>query len=649
MVVYNFKTIQCVPTAKDFVDIILSKTQRKTPTVIHKHYAIPRIRQFYMRKVKYTQQNYHDRLTQILTDFPLLDDIHPFYADLVNVLYDRDHYKLALGQLNTARHLIDNIAKDYVRLLKFGDSLYRCKQLKRAALGRMATVMKKQAASLAYLEQVRQHLARLPSIDPMTRSLILCGYPNVGKSSFMNKVTRADADVQPYAFTTKSLLVGHTDYKYLRYQVLDTPGILDHPLEERNTIEMLSITALAHLRAAIVYIIDLSEECGYSIEAQVSLFESIKPLFSGKPLVVALNKTDKCTFEKLRPDASALILQLSKSENVSLLPMSTLTEEGVSGVKEYVCEKLLSMRVDAKLNTLKRDDVLGRLHVATPAPRDNKHRVPSIPQTVMEKRQQTADADMGEKPLLHSNAVDLYNKDFWKQGDDDPDWDPTVFGPDWRNQYELKEEEWKFDSIPEIIDGMNIADWIDPSILNKLRDLEKEERLRLEALEKRLESEEHFEISAEDLAAIKALREKRSLTRMEHRLTGNSKSSPMPHKIAADRAGVDEFERHLSDLGIDPSRASHRMRERSLSRGRKRTRSESRPKGMDVHASRSRTPQDEGLRDKRQKLEAQGKAWRAQKKNNKLSKKGEADRAIFDSKPKHLYSGKRGIGKTDRR
>ena len=78
----------------------------------------------------------------------------------------------------------------------------------------------------------------MPSIDPHTRTLIVCGFPNVGKSSFINKITRADVEVQPYAFTTKSLYVGHTDYKYLRWQVIDTPGILDHPLEERNTIEM---------------------------------------------------------------------------------------------------------------------------------------------------------------------------------------------------------------------------------------------------------------------------------------------------------------------------------------------------------------------------------------------------------------------------
>jgi nucleolar GTP-binding protein len=53
----------------------------------------------------------------------------------------------------------------------------------------MATIMKRQGPNLTYLESVRQHLARLPSIDPYTRTIILCGFPNVGKSSFINKVT----------------------------------------------------------------------------------------------------------------------------------------------------------------------------------------------------------------------------------------------------------------------------------------------------------------------------------------------------------------------------------------------------------------------------------------------------------------------------
>jgi nucleolar GTP-binding protein len=190
MVVYNFKKIQVVPSSEELIDIVLTRTQRKTPTQVHPGFKIGRIRGFYMRKVKFTQTTCAEKLGQMIADFPRLDDIHPFYADLINTLYDRDHYKLALGQMNMCKHLIDNIARDYLKLLKYGDTAYRCKHLKRAALGRMCTVLKRQKASLGYLEEVRKHLSRLPSIDPSARTLLVCGYPNVGKSSFINKVQK---------------------------------------------------------------------------------------------------------------------------------------------------------------------------------------------------------------------------------------------------------------------------------------------------------------------------------------------------------------------------------------------------------------------------------------------------------------------------
>ena len=133
---YNFKQIKVIAPSKELINIVLSKTQRKTPTVVHPQYDIGRIRSFYMRKVKFTQSTIAEKLSSILGDFPKLDDIHPFYADLINVLYDKDHYKLALGHVHSAKNIIENIGKDYVRLLKYGDSLYRCKMLKKAALGR---------------------------------------------------------------------------------------------------------------------------------------------------------------------------------------------------------------------------------------------------------------------------------------------------------------------------------------------------------------------------------------------------------------------------------------------------------------------------------------------------------------------------------
>lgn len=269
---YNFKTIQKIPTASELVDLALSKTMRKTPTIVAAGFKISRIRKFYMRKVKFMQETVAEKLTAVVDGFPKLNDVHPFYADLMNVLYDRDHYKLALGHVNKAKSICDNISNDYVRLLKYADSLYRCKMLKRAALGRMATMLKKLKSSLSYLEEVRKHLSRLPQIDTNARTLIVTGFPNVGKSSFVNNVTNANVDVQPYAFTTQNLFVGHCEYKHASWQVIDTPGVLDHPLDQRNTIEMQAITALAHLNAAILFLLDVSESCGYTIQQQIALF-----------------------------------------------------------------------------------------------------------------------------------------------------------------------------------------------------------------------------------------------------------------------------------------------------------------------------------------------------------------------------------------
>lgn len=181
----------------------------------------------------------------------------------------------------------------------------------------------------------------------------LLGFPNVGKSSFINKITRADVEVQPYAFTTKSLYVGHTDYKYLRWQVIDTPGILDHSLEERNVIEMQAVTALAHLRACILYVMDLSEQCGHTLDEQVKLFESIKPLFANKPLIVVANKTDIVKLDDLPEERRVILKDIEENPELTFLEMSTVTDVGVIEVKTEACEKLLSYRVDQKMRTKK--------------------------------------------------------------------------------------------------------------------------------------------------------------------------------------------------------------------------------------------------------------------------------------------------------
>jgi len=596
MPVYNFKKMSPVPAAPDFIDIVLMRTQRRTPTIIHPGYKITRIRSFYMRKIKFTQQTISERLSTILTDFPRLNDIHPFYADLCNTLYDKDHYKLALGQLNTARSLVDQISRDMIRMVKYADSAYRCKCLKRAALGRMMTVLKRQKASLAYLEEVRKHLSRLPALDPNTRTILMCGLPNVGKSSFMNKITRGNVDVQPYAFTTKSLFVGHCDYKYLRWQVIDTPGILDHSLEERNTIEMQAIIALAHLTCSVLYFCDISEHCGYTIEQQCSLFRSIKPLFANKELILVVNKVDQQPWETLDSEKKEMIEALVKDTNCSLMTMSNVSEHGVSEVKALACEKLLASRVDARVSGKKIEGVMNRLQVFHPTPRDNVVRDAHIPDTVKEALAEGNIGSADHKPKRSSTGYaptvnDGNNDDVTMNGSyektaRDLMWEnggPGVWAPDYREQYDLKDQEWKFDAIPEIIDGKNVADYVDPGILKKLEELEaEEEQLIKELTAQRMGEEPESDLDSEEEAAVDALRDRKKIIRKMSQVN-RSENKPVVPRTARGRAkdmhqpgdrNKDVIKSKMEKLGVDASKMIERGR--TLDRGRKRERSQKR-------------------------------------------------------------------------
>ncbi|EPX74205.1 GTP binding protein Nog1 [Schizosaccharomyces octosporus yFS286] len=637
-----FKNISPIPDVNTFLDVVLSRTQRKTPTVIRSGFKISRIRGFYGRKVKFTQDTCTEKLDAILQEFPRLDDIHPFHADLLNILYDRDHLKIALSQLSTAKHLIENVARDYIRLLKYGDSLYRCKQLKRAALGRMATIIKRQKSSLEFLEQVRQHMSRLPSIDPNTRTLLVCGYPNVGKSSFMNKITRAEVDVQPYAFTTKSLFVGHFDYKYLRWQVIDTPGILDHPLEQMNTIEMQSITAMAHLRSAVLYFMDLSEMCGYSIAAQVKLYHSIKPLFANKLTLLVVNKVDIVRPEDLDPESQEMIQSILADGNVQMVQTSCVSDMGVMDVRNNACEALLAARVEQKLKGSRVNNVLNRIHLAEPSARDNVNRPPMIPEAVKNRR-----AYDQKDPARRILARDI----------EAANGGAGVFNVNLRDKYLLSNPEWKYDRIPELLDGKNVADYVDPEIEAKLAAMDEEEE--------RLENEGYYnsdeEVVDEDeervLSTAEKLREKNKLIRMAAR-NKKIKNRPMLPRVAGVRT-LDQLESSLENAGLPSDAISERARSRARSGAAQES---ARMSGADVVMqdgpevrSKSVAPRsqsnrrDAGLHSEGGRSYAERLNRVKQVQRNRMARASESDRHVTASKPKHLYSGKRGMGKTDRR
>ncbi|KAK8846579.1 hypothetical protein IAR55_005665 [Kwoniella newhampshirensis] len=664
--VAGLQRIAPVPTSADFIDIVLNATMRKTPTVIHKNFKISRIRNFYMRKVKFTQDTFDEKLGKIISEFPVLDNLHPFLSSLLNVLYDKNHYKLALGQINTARHLISQVAKDYCRLLKFGDSLYRCKQLKKAALGRMATIMRRQKDPLAYLEQVRQHISRLPAIDPNTRTLLICGYPNVGKSSFVNKITRADVDVQPYAFTTKSLFVGHMDYKYLRWQVIDTPGVLDHPLEEMNTIEMQSITALAHLRSAVMYFMDLSEQCGYTIEAQCKLFHSIKPLFQNKPTILVINKIDIVRLSDLSAENRSYLDSIIADKSITVVEASTYSEEGVMNVRNTACDALLAHRVEQKLKGSRIEMVANKIHVAVPQKRDDVERKPFIPEAVKNKAKY--DKTDPERRRLEKDA----EQEMELSG-------MGIFSADTKKNYLLADDSWKYDKIPEFMNGKNVADFIDPDIAEKLDALEREEEaLEAEGFYASDESEmldsdeEEFRDAASQIkkkkASIKKIsqeknhlqnrpiipRKKRHVTLSEF-TTGMRKSGHDPlslekrasRLVEAKKAAWEAAEARDADVDMDAGVDDVDMESTAGSSKMTTTK-----RGVGKLAN-PRNPRNNrqlaGLAHHGQSDKANELRMFAQREPNRLAKASESDRHVPITRPKWMLAGKRKGGKTERR
>lgn len=530
----------------------------------------------------------------------------------------------------------NSVAKDYVRLLKFGDSLFRCKALKKAALGRMATIMKRQKNSLEYLEQVRQHLSRLPAIDPNTRTLLVTGFPNVGKSSFINKITRADVEVQPYAFTTKSLYVGHTDHKYLRWQVIDTPGILDHPLENRNTIEMQAITALAHIRACIVFIMDPSEQCGHSLEEQYSLFCNIRPLFNNKPILIIFNKTDICRVQDL-PREKQDILAKFEQENLKIVHMSTVAETGVIEAKDEACDLLLAHRVEAKVANRKVMPILNRLHVAFPQQRDNKERVPFIPDGALARRTIKETGSENQMQVERKLEKDLEEE----QGHN--------YYLDLKKRYLVPDAE-KYDIVPELWNGHNIADFVDPEIRQKMAKLELEEAER----DANGYYDYNFEQLNEHQAEIKQLAGKIRVKRVLMKNLATRAKRSMKPKIG--RTGrtrertVSRLRNELSAVEVELSDDEGTHYNDSVAvqqiRGMKRKREDS----EGVVRSSSRTPRDKsGIRNVEKQQVAVRMSHNSQKKMARDARKGEGDRHVYDLKPKHLFAGKRKGGKTDRR
>jgi nucleolar GTP-binding protein len=266
-----------------------------------------------------------DNLENVVTEWPDFGVVDPFYRELADAVLRRgvdhrtaedgteqvglDALRASLSEVTWAGRQVETIQREYNTKLRNTDPETARKHRKQA-FARMADVVEEVEADLLRVGESRNALRDLPDIRPDEPTIVVAGYPNVGKSSFVNRVTRADNEIARYPFTTRQIGIGHFQRDHIRYQIIDTPGLLDRPADERNDIESQAVSALAHLADAVVFAVDASESCGYPLDAQLALRDAVVDRFDA-PVRTVCNKSDRS-----RDVGADAYMSVTEDENV---------------------------------------------------------------------------------------------------------------------------------------------------------------------------------------------------------------------------------------------------------------------------------------------------------------------------------------------
>jgi nucleolar GTP-binding protein len=280
------------------VDELLNKAFKKAGKIPENM----KIRNRITRKKKFTQSKL-DAITDILdstlnkyiTTFPSFDQVHKFEYELIDIVIGIDKIRKSLGAIDWARKQIRFRRTEIVKKLNQINSqkdFNKLEELRKAYYGRITSILNQISKELEFLGNTRNQLKKLPQIDPELFTIVVAGFPNVGKSLLVKQISSAKPMVATYPFTTTQLNLGHIMFDHQKLQVIDTPGLLDRSFEERNMIERQAIMALQYLANLIIFILDPSEHCGYTIDIQDNLLKEIRSSFKGIELIEIENKVD---------------------------------------------------------------------------------------------------------------------------------------------------------------------------------------------------------------------------------------------------------------------------------------------------------------------------------------------------------------------
>ena len=242
-----------------------------------------------LQKIRFLNNNINNKIRKILKSFPNFNKIPEIYIKLINT--NEIQTKDIQDSLSLLKWIADS-CDDFTQKTEF--KIKRAKSsetvgfLMKKHLGKVNSLFRKNRNHFENLELARKFLNKLPTFEDMT-TIAIGGYPNVGKSTLMKKITGSDVEIQNYPFTTKGLMFSYLKHKDKKIiQMIDTPGLLGR--DKNNGIEQRASIILHEYCEEIIFVLDITESCGYNLQNQLKLLKNVSN--TNKKISIYLSKTD---------------------------------------------------------------------------------------------------------------------------------------------------------------------------------------------------------------------------------------------------------------------------------------------------------------------------------------------------------------------
>ena len=176
----------------------------------------------------------------------------------------------------------------------------------------------------------------------------LVGYPNVGKSTLISRISAARPKIADYPFTTLQPNLGVVavgapgDPDQVSFVVADIPGLI----EGAHTGAGLGTQFLRHIERTrlLVHLVDVSDSSGrpdplHDLEVIMGELKSFGAHLEEKPMLLVASKMDIAN-----PDKLAKLRRYAKKQKLELYPISAATGEGVEQLKLAMSRRLEELR-----------------------------------------------------------------------------------------------------------------------------------------------------------------------------------------------------------------------------------------------------------------------------------------------------------------